>query len=104
MERPFRELHELFRIVYKRSEAQAEAERKRQEEEAKKAKEEEARNRNANRPRGFEVASMMQNLNKKPTDVQEDTTPPDYQVAASAPFDMDDIEEAFEEMAGGGVM
>lgn len=103
MERPFRELHELFRIVYKRSEAQAEAERKRQEEEKKKAEAEAARNKNANRARGFEYASMMHNMNK-PTDVIDETTPPDYQTAASAPYDMDDLEEAFEEMAGGGVM
>lgn len=60
--------------------------------------------RNANRPRGFEYTSQMHNLAYKPTDVNNETTPSDYQTAASAPFDLDDIEEAFEEMAGGGVM
>lgn len=41
MDRPFREIHELYKILYQRAEAQAAAEAKRREEEEKKAKEQE---------------------------------------------------------------
>lgn len=85
MDRPFMELRELYRIALKREEARAAAEKAREEEEKRKEEAEKRRQkypRNPNRPQ----TTQQQNLPALPH------------------MDEDELEEALEEMAGGGIM
>jgi len=86
MDRPFREVHELYKILYQRAEAQQEAEKARKEKE-----EEEARKqREANRPKGINSYRLSDN---KPSDATNNSTMPE-----PSPLEMEALEEAFEEI------
>jgi len=93
MERPFRELHELYKIVLERAEAQAKAEeeRKKQEEEERKAEE------RANRGGKPYIPTRPYN----PSDERQQTKPAD-KAPIAAPLEAEALEDAFEDMADGG--
>ena len=93
MDRPFRELHELYKILFER----AEADKKRREEEEAKAKEEEERKRQSEINRGIRPPQLNRmpppDAKRNPSDVQ---TP--------SPLEAEALEDALEEMAEGGVI
>jgi hypothetical protein len=91
MDRPFGELHEIYRIVYLRAEAQAKADKERQEKE--KAQEEAKR-----KSKGLHAP--MRYRPNKPTDVkpQIDSTYVPSALEAEA------MEDMLEELADGSVM
>ena len=84
MDRPFNELHELYRIVYLRAEAQAKAEKERQEKE-----EREKRN-------GKGGPSHPQINRQPPTDVNN---MPNLNLS---PLAAEEMEDALEDLAEGG--
>ena len=86
MDRPFREVHELYKILYQRAEAQQEAEKARKEKEEEEAR----REREANRPKGINSYRLSDN---KPSDASNNSTMPE-----PSPFEMEALEDAFEEM------
>ena len=81
MERPFREVHELYRILFLRAQAEKEADEKRKAEEEKRAREE------------------RKNGNKKP---QYNRQPTDLSIPSPSPMQAEALEDAFEELAEGG--
>lgn len=84
MDRPFREVHELYRILYLRAEAQQKAE----EERAKKEAEEAKRQNQMNRPKGIpNMPTMSADVNKEP-----ELSPP------MPPIDPEDLEDVLEEL------
>ena len=84
MDRPFNELHELYRIVYLRAEAQAKAEKERQE------KEEREKGQKKGGP-------PYQQINRQPpTDVNN---MPDLNLS---PMAAEEMEDALEDLAEGG--
>ena len=88
MDRPFREVHELYKILYQRAEAQQEAEKARREKE-----EEEQRNkREANRPKGI---SSPQPIRQMPSDVK---LPDNSTIPEPSPLEIDALEDALEEL------
>lgn len=84
MDRPFNELHELYRIVYLRAEAQAKAEKERQEKE-----EREKRNGKGGPP-------YPQINRQPPTDVNNT---PNLNLS---PLAVEEMEDALEDLAEGG--
>lgn len=76
MDRPFREVHELYKILYQRAEAQ----QKEAEEREKKEKEEEERHKRQGGPK-----------RQKPTDAASTIPTP-------SPLEMEALEEMFEDM------
>ena len=84
MDRPFNELHELYRIVYLRAEAQAKAEQERQEKEEQEKK------------YGKNGSSYPQINRKPPTDVNR---PPNLNLS---PMAAEEMEDALEDLAEGG--
>lgn len=94
MDRPFRELHELYKILYERAEAQkkADEERQRKEEEEERAKEKSEVDRGVRSPR----------IHREPPPDAIRTTPDDN--IMPSPYEAEALEEVFEEMAEGGIM
>ena len=84
MDRPFNELHELYRIVYLRAEAQAKAEKERQE------KEEREKGRKKGGPPHPQINRQP------PTDVNN---MPDLNLS---PMAAEEMEDALEDLAEGG--
>lgn len=83
MDRPFNELHELYRIVYLRAEAQAKAEKERQEKEEREKK--------------YKGGQSNRQINRKqPTDVNQ---PPNLNLS---PMAAEEMEDALEDLAEGG--
>lgn len=82
MDRPFRELHEIYRIVYLKAEKQA------QDEEKRKAKEAEEKKKEQERSRGSHP--MYQN---RPTDVM-----PTNQMDTLSPAQAEALEDALEDI------
>lgn len=85
MDRPFREIHELYKILYERAQAQQEAEKVRKE------KEEEEARRQAQRkgPSGFSPT-----YRQLPTDaIQNNST-----ITEPSPFEAEALEDALEEL------
>ena len=87
MDRPFNELHELYRIVYLRAEAQAKAEKERQEKEEKEK---------ANGKGGPKYPQINR---QPPTDVNNQPN----QNQTISPLAAEAMEEAFEDLAEGGI-
>lgn len=85
MDRPFNELHELYRIVYLRAEAQAKAEKERQEKEEREKKQ------------GKGGPPHPQINRKPPTDVNNNM--PDLNLS---PLAAEEMEDALEDLAEGG--
>ena len=84
MDRPFRELHELYKILYERAEAQQEAEKARKEKEA----EEERKRQQANRPKGINSGPYSREpLSDAPSTIPE-----------PSPLELEALEDALEEM------
>ena len=95
MELPFRELHELYKIVYERAEARAKAEKERQEEEQRqKQKEEDEERRRKGLP--------PQLRREPPPDAKTIVKPNDMPI--SSPEEADELEEMLEEMTEGGAI
>lgn len=90
MDRPFKELHELYRIVFLRAEAQ------------KKAEEEKQRQEEAEARRERQKSGLPPQINRLPTDVRRPEQPKNNYIPS--PLEADDLEEALEEMAEGGVI
>ena len=84
MDRPFRELHEIYRIVYLKAEKQA------QDEEKRKAKEAEEKKKEQERSRGSYRSPMYQN---RPTDVM-----PTNQMDTLSPAQAEALEDALEDL------
>ena len=84
MDRPFNELHELYRIVYLRAEAQAKAEKERQEKEEREKK------------YGKGGPQHSQLNRRPPTDVNQ---PPNLNIS---PMAAEEMEDALEDLAEGG--
>lgn len=86
MDRPFRELHEYYKIFLQRAEAQQKAD-----EEAKKKAEEEERKKKSNKP----FSNLPPQYNRLPTDVNNSssTTMPE-----PSPMQAELLEEALEEI------
>lgn len=85
-------MHELYRILYIRAEAQAKAD-----EERKKKEEEEAkRKERANRPRGYPPG-----YRQRPADVNKSK---EADMPTPSPLEAEVLEDALEELAEGGVM
>ena len=95
MELPFRELHELYKIVYERAEARAKAEKERQEQEEQQRQKEEDEER---RRKGLPPQIRRQPPPDAKTIVRPNDTP------ISSPEDAEELEEMFEEMAEGGAI
>lgn len=93
MDRPFRELHELYKIVYERAEAQAKAEKEREEREKKEREAEENRERAR---KGLPPLIRRE----PPPDAKYTTKEP----IIPSPYGADDLEEAFEEITEGGAI
>ena len=86
MDRPFREIHELYKILYERAQAQQEAEEAR-----KKKEEEEARNQAQKRgPSGFSPS-----YNRQPP---TDAIPNSSTITEPSPFEAEALEDALEEL------
>lgn len=81
MDRPFREVHELYKILYERAEAQAAAEKKRKEEEEEKAKNERNKGRSTYKPVSSDVSASTNGIGLQPS-----------------PMEAEALEEAFEDM------
>lgn len=82
MDRPFREIHELYKILFERAEAQQAAEKARKEKEA-----EEAKKRNeANRPKGINSGQYMNDML------------PDASTQQPSPLEIEALEEALEDI------
>ena len=96
MELPFRELHEYYRIVYLRAEAQAKAEKEREENERKQREEEERADR---AKRG-----LPPQLRREPPPDAKIIANPDKSMSMPSPYGADDLEEMLEEMAEGGAI
>ena len=93
MDRPFRELHELYKILFERAEAQKKAEEERAAKEAEDAKK--RRNEEHERNKVFPRINPM-----RPSDgnqINLDNITP-------SPLEAEALEEAFEEMADGGIV
>ena len=87
MDRPFRELHELYKILYERAEAQQEAEKARKEKEA----EEERKRRESEKARGIRAPQYIREL--PPDAITTESTIPQ-----PSPLEMEALEDALEEM------
>ena len=91
MDRPFRELHELYKILFERAEAQKTAEEERRAQEEKDAAEKEK----AEVARGAKLPQIRR------------APPPDAVTSPNnltpSPLEAEALEEAFEELAEGGV-
>lgn len=87
MDRPFNELHEIYRIVYLRAEAQAKAEKERQEKEEREKK-------GKNGPKYPQINRLP------PTDVTQTSH---NQNSISSPLAAEAMEDALEELAEGGL-
>lgn len=87
MDRPFREIHELYRINFLRVQAKKEAD----EEEERKKKEEERRQKASNRSSSNNSYNMSPDANLN-------------NIIPSSLLESDDLEEALEELAEGSVM
>lgn len=94
MDRPFRELHELYKILLERAEAQAAAERERKEaEEAEREKREKAEMRNGVKPPLIHRAPPPDAI--KPNNPNE-LTP--------SPLEAEALQDMMEEMSEGGIV
>ena len=94
MDRPFRELHEYYKLVYDRAEAHAKAEKERAEREAKQREEEENAER---RKKGLPPLSRRAAPpDAKRIDTANDETPP------MSSLEADMYEEAMEDLVEGG--
>ena len=85
MDRPFRELHEYYKIFLQRAEAQQKAD-----EEARKKAEEEERRKN-NKP----FSNLPPQYNRLPTDVNESSS---TTIPGPSPMQAELLEEALEEL------
>lgn len=94
MDRPFRELHELYKILYERAEAQrkADEEKRKREEEEERAKEKSEVERGIRHPQ----------IHREPPPDAIRTTSDDN--IMPSPYEAEALEEAFEEMTEGGIM
>lgn len=89
MEAPFDYLHELYRIVYLRSEAQA-----------KKAKEEEeARQDEERKKKGMSSGIILPPGYRPPIDAKQNNQPPSV-----SPIEAEALEDALEELTEGGMV
>lgn len=86
MDRPFRELHELYKILYERAEAQQKAEEARKEKEA----EEERKRKQAERPKGIRSNQYMRD---QPSDATSTSTIPE-----PSPLELEALEDVLEDM------
>ena len=93
MECPFREVHELYRIVYEKAEAQAKAEQERQENERKQQEEQERQERIK---RGLPPP-----IRREPSSDVKQAAKPNTPVPS--PYEAEQLEEMFEDMIEGGV-
>lgn len=91
---PFRELHELYKIVYDKAEAHAKAEKEREEKERQQKEEEEREER---RKKGL----PPQLRREPPPDAKKIAKP---STPTPSPYEAEELEEMFEEMTGGGVL
>lgn len=82
MDRPFRELHELYNILFQKAEAHAAAEAAKKEEEEKAAKNDSS----------GKSADGKKGNNQLPN------------ISTSSPFEAEALEDALEEFAEGGLM
>lgn len=94
MDRPFRELHELYKILYERAEAQKKADEERQ-------KKEEEEERARQKLKADENIAPYQIHREPPPDATKIT--PDDNIIPS-PYEVEALEEVFEEMAEGGII
>lgn len=94
MDRPFRELHELYRILFLRAEAQA----KKDKEEAEKKEREQKEEEQKNRPKGISQP-MYYKPDRQLTDVKQQND-----LSAPSPLEAEALEDALEELAEGGLM
>ena len=93
---PFREIHEIYRIVLLRAEAQAKAEKEREETEKKQKEEQEA----AERAR----KGLPPLLKKLPSDVKVEQQKKQQDKKSQLPsLNAEMLEDVFEELADGGV-
>ena len=92
MDRPFRELHELYKILFERAEAQKKAEEERKAQEEKEAAEKEK----AEVARG----ARLPQLRREPPPDAVRSSPNNL---TPSPLEAEALEEALEEMAEGGV-
>ena len=93
MDRPFREIHELYRIVFLRAKEQEEKEKKRQQEEEK---EKQAKEQSDIR-RGVKPPQLRREPPSDAVTVKNKSLAPSSQLEAEA------LEDALEELAEGGV-
>lgn len=87
MDRPFRELHELYKILFERAEAM----RKKDEQERKEKEEKERRERAMNK----------QPYRPQPPDVNRT---PNESIPTPSPLEAEALEDALEELTEGGVL
>lgn len=94
MDRPFREIHELYRIVFLRAKEQEEKEKQRQQEEEKEKKEKEQ----SEIRRGLRPPQLKR---EPPSDAV--TVKNNKSLAPSSQLEAEALEDALEELAEGGV-
>lgn len=89
MDRPFREVHELYKILYQRAEAQAAAEEERKKKEA----EEEQAKRKAEASRGIKPPQLIRQPPPDAIQIKNNSTVPE-----PSPLEVDALEEALEDL------
>ena len=107
MDAPFRDVHELFRIVYLRNEAMAKAEKERQEKEAREKEEADKRERYSRGqppPPSYRRVSSPTDKRISKADFERNNSKNNNQSTTPSlpPMDMDDLEYALEDIADGG--
>lgn len=93
MDRPFRELHELYRLLFLRAQEQAAAEKAKQEEEERKKNNEQKRPKppGINYPQGYSRARLADATRKN-------------SVSMPSAYEAEVLEDALEDLVEGGVM
>lgn len=94
MDRPFREIHELYRIVFLRAKEQEEKEKQRQEEEEKE--------RQAKDQSDIRRGAIHPHIRREPPS-DAATVKKDKSLTPSSQLEIEALEDAFEELAEGGV-
>ena len=88
MDRPFREVHELYKILYQRAEAQAAAEEAKKKEEAEKEK----AKRNAEVSRGARPPQIVRQPPSDAIEIKNSTVP------EPSPLEVEALEDALEDL------
>lgn len=94
MDRPFRDLHAIYRIIFLKAEAQAKKDK--EDAEAKAKAEEEERRKNA--PKGISQP-MYYKPNQQLTDVKQQSD-----LSTPSPLEAEMLNDALEELVEGGIM